>query len=521
MAGTEVSSLGRIVRKKALDSAVVSGLSALSLVATLVFYRIITHRFSANDTDAFFLALGLLNLVIAPAYNAISSALIPRLVQRTVRPSSDVSTLLGSTIVWVAIASLLATLLIALFAADGFRLFGTLLSPSTVRKVRTDVLVLGPLIMTQAVGAVLAAASQAIGRYWVPALAATFQQLVTVWLVSVTLPVPGAAQLPAAFTLGALTYLLSLLGLWRWRVYPLVLTWRVPPDLATTTRLAVPLLMGSIAQQTALVGLRLFASRLAPGAVTAFDLAYRLALAIVEVSASGALAVALTEWSSAVAGGRRASLESRLRDTLALVLFVILPIPLLAHALREPVVGLWLSGTSGPGVPAMTATAMAILLWGVPLEVSGRLYARVLLAEGRTVVQGWLSVLRMTVTIAFAWLLVHQFGLRGLALSDVLAITVALLGLRHAVGQTHEISSQGSPRRFVKIAVASFACWVAAAAVAEIDGIAALALKCALGGLAGVVAYIVVARLLRTSELQTIASLVDASRRAFRQIQGA
>ena len=102
--------------------------------------------------------------------------------------------------------------------------------------------------------------------------------------------------------------------------------------------------MGSIAQQTALVGLRLLASQdLAAGAVTAFDLAYRLVLAIVEVSSSGALAVALTEWSTAVASGEAGSLHTRLRDTLALVLFIVLPIPVLVHALRDLLVHMWLS----------------------------------------------------------------------------------------------------------------------------------------------------------------------------------
>ncbi len=128
----------------------------------------------------------------------------------------------------------------------------------------------------------------------------------------------------------------------------MALTWRVPADQAVAARLAVPLLAGSFAQQTALVGLRLLAGRLAPGAVTAFDLSYRLSLAIAEVSSSGALAVALTEWSTAVASGQRDSLGSRFRDTLALVVFVILPIPVLVHALREPLVDLWLSETVNP-----------------------------------------------------------------------------------------------------------------------------------------------------------------------------
>ena len=91
-------------------------------------------------------------------------------------------------------------------------------------------------------------------------------------------------QLPLAFTAGTAAYLIFLIALWPWRLIPLRLTWRIPGDLAIVARLAFPLLIGSIAQQLGLVGLRLFASQLVAGTVTAFDLAYRLGVAIVEVS---------------------------------------------------------------------------------------------------------------------------------------------------------------------------------------------------------------------------------------------
>jgi peptidoglycan biosynthesis protein MviN/MurJ (putative lipid II flippase) len=508
------------VRRKALDSLLVSGLSVIALITTLLFYRIITRRFSASDTDAFFLALGLLNVVIAPAYNAISSTLIPALAQRLATPSRDVSTLLGATILWTAVGSLLATALLAAFAADGLQVLGTVLTPSTARLVRTDSLILGPLIAIQAVGAVLSAASQAIGRYWVPAVAAVLQQLVIVVLVSITLPVSGVAQLPLAFTLGTLGYLVFLVALWPWRIFPMALTWRFPAKQAVFARLAVPLLAGSIAQQTALIGLRLFASRLAPGAVTAFDLAYRLALAIVEVSSGGALAVALTEWSTAVASGQRTSLASRFRDTLALIVFVILPIPVIAHALRGPLVGLWLSGTSNPALPAMTAAAMAILLWGVPLEISARVYARLLLAQGRTRVQGWLSVLRMAVTVSGAWLLVQFWGLRGLVLGDVLASAVALLALHMVATESRSATDgKGLGSRLPRMGVASVACWFTATGVAAaVAGLGPVA-RCVGGAVMGALTYIVVARFLNSPEVHLVESLVRASRDSIRQAQ--
>ena len=167
-------------------------------------------------------------------------------------------------------------------------------------------------------------------------------------------------------------------------------------DLSVAVRLAVPIVCGTVAIQLALLGLRLFAAHLTPGAVTAFDLAYRVSSALVDVSASGALAVVLTQWSAAVVSGQVSTLRSRLRGTLGLVLFVILPIPIILHALREPLVQLWLSSHGvDAAVKGMTAAALGVLLLGVPLDIASRLYVRALPAQERTTVLGWLSLQRM------------------------------------------------------------------------------------------------------------------------------
>ena len=335
-----------------------------------------------------------------------------------------------------ACASLVGTLLVAALAATATRLV-TGLPAATVRLVAEDMLILGPLITFQAVGAVIAAASQAAGRYWVPAAAAVCQQGVTTLLVATGLPVTNRVLLPLAFTLGAFSYLLFLVGAWPWRRARIQPSLSVPAGLIASARLAVPLASGTVALQLGLVGLRVFAARLAPGTVTAFDLAYRVSIALVEVSASGVLAVALTQWSAAVVAGNTDSLRSRLRDTLTLVLFVIFPLVVTLHALRRPLVSLWLSShASGAAIIGMTIAALGILLIGVPLDIAGRLYVRVLVARERTGVLGWLSVQRMVITLILAALLVTPLGLRGLALSDTLAIAVTLLGLH---GQRREL----------------------------------------------------------------------------------
>ena len=198
------------------------------------------------------------------------------------------------------------------------------------------------------------------------------------------------------------------------RRLPIRLVLAVHPDLSAAVRLAVPIVCGTVAIQLTLLGLRIFAGRLTPGAITAFDLAYRVSSALVDVSASGALAVVLTQWSAAVASGQVSTLRSRLRDTLALVLFVILPIPIALHVLREPLVELWLSSHAvDVTLRTMTVAALGVLLFSVPLDISSRLYVRVLVATERTGVLGWLSAPRMILCLLLAALLAPVLGIRG------------------------------------------------------------------------------------------------------------
>ena len=498
------------MKKQALDSLVVSGLSAVSLATTVLLYRLVTRRFGPNDTDAFFLALGALNILIIPAYNAISSTLVPTLVRRNAQRPVEVPLLLGATLSWAAIASFAATLLVSTFAAAGIRLFVTGLPADTAHLVGRDVLILAPLVTLQAVGAVLAAASQAAGRYWAPAAAGVFQQGLTTMVIATGLPLPDVALLPMAFTLGALGYLLFLIGAWPWQNARIRMSLTVPSDLAASARLAVPLAYGTVALQVGLIGIRLFAARLAPGSVTAFDLAYRVATALVEVSASGVLAVALTQWSAAVVSGNTDSLRSRLRDTLALVLFVTLPLPITLHALRGPLVGLWLSpSAAAPAVAGLTVAALGILLIGVPLDIAGRLYVRVLIARERTGPLGWLSVQRMIATLILAAILVRRLGIGGLALSDTLSVAVTLAALHGVVTGTWRWGFElGWRTSFPRLMIASGVSWAAATVVAFMFKASADWVQLLLGVGAALGTYLLCARITRLPEFATVAMLL-------------
>ena len=498
--------------RRVFDSLAVSALSAVALITTLVLYRAITQRFDASVTDAFFLAYGTLNLLVVPAYTAISSTLVPVFTSSSARNPDTSSELLGSAVCWSAIVGAVAPVLLALLVTAGMKVSWGPLSEASARWVTYDIWVLGPLVVAQTVGAVFTAATLAAGRYWLPSAAGVCQQaiaLAVIWLM----PVRDGIALPMAFTLGALCNLCLLVTAWPWKTSPIAPSLHPPKALLQSARLAFPIVLGTIALQLALVGVRFLAARLPPGTVTAFELAYRIALALVEVSASGVLSVVLTEWSMAVAAGHSAALRSSLRTTLAVVLFAILPAPVLLHALRDPALRVWLSSNaSDPNLLGATGTALAVFLIGVPLDIAGRLYVRVLVAQQRTIVLGWLALQRLVITLLIAWLLVRPLGLRGLALADTLALGATLVGLHAVTTGAWRLSDALTWRTLFKLLGAAGAAWITARLVAGALPAESPALQCLVAGAVGLAIYLGVAWVLRSAELARLLSIIKTVR---------
>ena len=124
----------------------------------------------------------------------------------------------------------------------------------------------------------------------------------------------------------------------------------------------------------------------------------------------------------------------------------------------------------------------------------------------------------MVVTLGAAWLLIQPWGLQGLVLSDVLAITVVVAGLHRAATEKWRWTEHAVwKRECLKIVVAATTCWVVATVLSATTVFSSQVVKCAIGALGGALAYVLVARLLKARELLAIVSLVKSSRQAFRQ----
>jgi putative peptidoglycan lipid II flippase len=238
-------------------------------------------------------------------------------------------------------------------------------------------------------------------------------------LVLVLRPSLAITSLPVAFVIGGVVQLGLLAGFWPRLALPVVWTWRVSPEFRRSLALAVPLVLGTIALSLVVVISRFLAARLGPGSVTVFDYGSRIAQALLELLTGGVLLVSLASWSELAANADIIQLRLRLRQTLMIVLFLMLPIIAMLHALREPVVALILErGHFSAARSTATAAVFGLLLMGLPLEMIGRIYVRLFLARQSTLIMGLGAGLRLLVVLGLSVWLMRPLGVRGLALAE-------------------------------------------------------------------------------------------------------
>ena len=504
----------------ASNSILVTCLNGSTLVAGLVLYPVIAARFDTRATDAFFLALTIPWLIIGPVMNAVSSTLIPVLTECRVRRPEAVPSLVGSTITYGALGSAAAAIVVGALTPTGLAFAGSSLAREAVDQVTADTFLLLPLVVLQTVTSVLDAASNSAGCFWLPATATLVRQLATLLGVAALQPYAGDRSLAIGFTFGAVAHLAVLSMFWRHARTSLTLGWRVPVELRTVLRLAIPLLVGAAALQIGILLGRFVAAGLGPGSVTALDYAYRITNAVVEVSSSGVLLIILSDWSAAIVNGNATVLRIKLRNVMLLVLFALLPMVFVLHALRLPVVGVWL-GKSGvtPSFVALTAAILGYLLLGVPLDIAGRVYARAFLAWQQTRALAVLAVGRLALSAALFFVLTPYLGVPGIAIADVAGVLLGLLGLAIAARRYLAGPVTGMTGSVIRLAAAAAGAWVTAKLLIVLLGATTPVVLVLLVGAASVASYVLFAWALRLDALTTFLELALAWRAGRAQTQ--
>ena len=479
-------------------------LNTVAQLASLVLFAAIARVFGADaSTDAFFLALTLPMVLIGPVVSAIRAVLVPIIAEtRAQRPDTQ-GWLLGNVVLYALVTALAAVAALAIAAPVAVPIAARAMPPETQALVVRLTLLLLPLIVAQSLGAVLSAAYNAVGHFALPAVAAGARHFSALALLLVVHDRFGIASLAIAFVGGAVVQL-ALLVL-RWRSLGIRLRWtmRPTPELQRAVRLAIPLVVASVILYVAVLVTRFFASWLPEGSLTILDYATRIISALMEVLTSGVLVVVLSRWSTLVQSDDEAAFRASLRRSVILVLFVVAPVLAALFALRVPAVTVVLGRSSvEPGLVLATASVLAILLLGVPLDIVARIYTRVFLVRQKTWVNSIAALVRLLVVSLISLMLIRPVGLLGLAIAETAGVASVMFLLVWTAdrGQERTLGALSGP--LLRTVVYAGAAAVAAGAVnAALSGFPPL-LVLGVGSICALVVYAGLARVTRSAELQ-------------------
>lgn len=497
---------GRLARATALVAGLTLGSQLLGLVRDIT----VAAVFGVDSTlDAYLVAQGLMNLVLALMAGALAKAVVPTVA----RAVADDEPRRGQHSVQVALTVAVlvlgtASVLMAVWA----RPVVAVLAPGFDEETTETAVALTRVVL---VAAVLVAATNVLAgtahghrRFgWAAAQGIPFN----VTMIGGALlfgPVYGVTALAVAFVVGSALRLLL-------QVPPLLAVGQsFRPSLDVRDRgfremavLVPPLLVGSaIGQVNSLVD-RAVASTVGEGAIAALSYGWHLvglADTLVVATVATTLYPALA---AAARPGRARELQDLLRRGSGVLLVLVTPVALVLALAAEPVVDLVLGrGDFGPVAIELTALAVTAYAAGLPALALREPATRAFYALGDSRTPVVLALAGMAVNVVGDLTLGVRYGIPGLAASTSLSLLlVAVLTLWRLRRAGEGLTLAGLGRCCLQVAVAAGAAAVPTWWVGRsVDGVLAVP-ACVVACLA---VYLLVLRLLRSAELRELGTVL-------------
>ena len=477
---------------------------------------------AGGELDAYLVAQGVMNLVLALVAGALARAVVPPVSRAAERGDGARATRTVQTVLTFAVLVLVGASSLVLFAAEQVI---TLLAPGFDEPTTELAAYLTRIILVAALFVagtdILAAAAQAHGRFFGSGVQGVPFNLVMIAAALWAGPRLGVEALAIGFVVGSAVRMLVQLPAVRAagvRVRPrLALR---DPDVREVLRLTPPLLLASAVVNVNTVVDRAVGSSQGEGVITALSFGFRvvnLADSLLVVTVVAALYPA---FSAAGSPERRVELQQLVDRALRTMLVLITPVTVVLVVAARPIVQL-IFGRGDFDEAAVEATATAVAFYAASaLGLAVRSTAsRACLAVGDSRTPTVVALVAMAVNVVGDLTLGLAFGIPGIALSTTLSLavgavlTVALLARRHAA-----VSAHLAGRSAVRLAISAVAAGLAAAAVvrwAEPDetGVPGALLSLALTGATVGGVYLLLLWRLRAPELADLRTLSEMLKR--------
>ncbi|OGO57266.1 MAG: murein biosynthesis integral membrane protein MurJ [Chloroflexi bacterium RBG_16_69_14] len=413
---------------------IVSGAFLVSRILGYVRLLVIGNTFGATaDLDAFFAAFRIPDLIFQlVAAGALSSALVPIVSglfttneqQRAWRVVSTVINLMLIGLLVLAVGFFVLAPVIVPLITPGFE--GAQLD-KTIELTR--IMLLSPIFL--ALGAVATSVLNAGGRFAAAAVAPIVYNLAIIGaavLFAPTLGVDGLALGVVAGSLGHLLVQLRPLARLGFRYEPHIDG--ADPQARKALTLMAPRAIGLGASQITFIVVTSLATTLAVGSVSDFNFAFALLQIPLGIIGVPLGIVLLPTLSRDAAVGRESAFADLLTRALRLLVYVMIPIAVLAAVVRLPVVEiLFGSGKISPADLDLIAVTLTAFLIGLTAHAMIAVLARAFYARQDTVTPVAAAVGAVAINCTLAVLLVGPLGLPGIALAIAIAAWVEALVL--------------------------------------------------------------------------------------------
>ena len=523
--GTDASTTSSGGLALARAGLVVSSAYLVSRVLGYVRVLVIGSTLGASpDTDAFLAAFRIPDLIFQlVAAGTVAAALVPMVAGelgtgragRAWRIVSTIASLMTVGLVILAAFAWVAAPVLVPYLAPGYA--GAQLQ-HTIDLTR--MMLLAPMFL--ALGAVASSALNAHNRFAAAAIAPIVYNLAIIGAAIILTPTFGVEGLAIGVVAGSLGHLLV-------QVPPLARAgFRFTPnldvsdpDVRQALRLMGPRTVALGATQITFLVATALATGLATGSVTAFTFAFTVFSIPLSVIGVPLGIVALPTLSRDLARGAVDEFASLLSRGVRLILFLLLPLVALGIALRVPATTLLFNHGKFTAESAdLVASALLFLLLALPGEGLNTILVRAFYADRDTRTPATAAILGVILNVAIGVTAVRflGWGLPGIGFGIAVGSTVeaALLALllrrRIPAFDPSPILRLGAP-----VAAASLVAGLVAAGVVSFMEPALLGaqssvrafVELALGGGAGALAYLFLARALRLPELGLIMRLMS------------
>jgi putative peptidoglycan lipid II flippase len=387
---------------------------------------VIAWTFKVNlETDAFFLAYGIVFLIASIFSAAAESVLVP-FVTETLDDLVDTrrflnGVLLATTLVLVPLTGIFVG------SARALLPFVTSLSPETAHQIFMILLELSPLVLLVSWASIFNGALNAHGKFWLPALSPSIRGIIVIASAITLKDSLGIHSLALGYIIAELLRVIfSALMAQRQGLFGLRASFTISAHTRDFFKISFFQLVGNASIGINPVVDRLFATYAGTGAITLLEYGRNLFLAGVGVLTSGFFIVILTDWSHQYSQESNENFGKRVGNVVKVVILLSVVASAFLGLLRFPLV----SAVYGNGL-THDETQMVIQLFGLfilgilPFVLSS-LYAKAHVAMKNSKVLMQTALISNVLNLLLNYVLFKLIGLQGLVLSTGITYTLTL-----------------------------------------------------------------------------------------------